>query len=244
MTINTILTWAFRAAALVFLCISAYHDAKTREIADAYTLSFAACGTAVGFLTGETISAVVGLIIAAAFAALPDLSGFGGADGIVYAGLLAMFGYKTFPVILLVSCVFALAAWMIQKARGKKSGVEEGKALETLPASPSFISPHPPVLGEADTHLEHFPSSSAIPMHPDLQEEERREEGEQAEQRAEQGEAMDLQMTAADAGDTNGGVGEEDEEERGVAMLPVILASLLVSIPVTYLLWIPIIENI
>lgn len=222
--IITILTWAFRAAALVFLCISAYHDAKTREIADAYTLSFAACGAAVGFLTGETISAVAGLIIAAAFAALPDLSGFGGADGIVYAGLLAMFGYKTFPVILLVSCVFALVAWMIQRAQGKKSRAEEGKALETLPASPSFIST----------------PSSAIPMQPDLQEEERREEDEQAEQR----EAMDLQMTAADAGDTNGGAGEEDEEEKGVAMLPVILASLLVSIPVTYLLWLPIMENI
>lgn len=238
--IITILTWAFRAAALVFLCISAYHDAKTREIADAYTLSFAACGAAVGLLAGETISAVAGLIIAAAFAALPDLSGFGGADGIVYAGLLAMFGHKTFPVILLVSCLFALVVWMIQKSQDKKSRAEEGKALEALPASPSFISPHPSVPGEADIHLEYSPSSSVIPMQPDLQEEEIRGEDKQAEQ----GEAMVLQMTAADATDMNGGAEEEDEEEKGVAMLPVILASLLVSVPVTYLLWIPFLEEI
>lgn len=266
MTGTDYIIWVFRIAALGLLCVSAYHDAKTREIADIYTGLFALCCVVVGFLTGEVSSAIAGLIIAGAFLLLPDLAGFGGADGIVYAGILAMFGYKAFPVFLLASCAFALAAWVIKKGRKPASPSLNIPSEFNLPpdfnnsdaeiSSPSIPSPSivdapdsddsGSVLKATETHDSEAIASPSVPLPcgSDNPKEEvpanevtgcitgcEREEGiKEAHGKGESGEEEKKEETG--------------EEEAGIAMLPMILSSCLVAIPITYLVWLPFLESI
>lgn len=236
--IITILTWAFRAAALVFLCISAYHDAKTREIADAYTLSFAACGAAVGFLTGETISAAVGLAVAALFAILPDSARFGGADGIVYAGLLASFGLKAFPIILISSCVVAMIVWTFQKVR--KPASCSATTLDYSAPSNTSCSATTPKSSTSDVA-----SFSATALNPGASTENMAAAVADSENPDREGvESFAGVSDTAAVGDDGEDEDETDEEGDGVAMLPMILVSLAFSLPTVYLWWFPMLANI
>lgn len=256
MTGTDYIIWVFRIAALGLLCVSAYHDAKTREISDIYTGLFALCCVVVGFLTGEVSSAIAGLIIAGAFLLLPDLAGFGGADGIVYAGILAMFGYKAFPIFLLASCAFALVAWMIKKARKPASpsvnlvNIPSGSDAELPP--PSIPSPSiadapdnddsESILEAVGAHGSKSAASPSVPLpcgssNPD-KETPGNEEGVRiagCERKEEIGETY---------GKEENGKEEMGEEEAGIAMLPMILPSCLVAIPITYLVWLPFLESI
>lgn len=256
MTGTDYIIWVFRIAALGLLCVSAYHDAKTREIADIYTGLFALCCVVVGFLTGEVSSAITGLIIAGAFLLLPDLAGFGGADGIVYAGILAMFGYKAFPIFLLASCAFALVAWMIKKARKPASpsvnlvNIPSGSDTEFPPPSipsPSIVDAPDSddsgsILEAVGAHGSKSAASPSVPLpcgssNPD-KEAPGNEEGVRitgCEREEETGETC---------GKEENGKEEMGEEEAGIAMLPMILSSCLVAIPITYLVWLPFLESI
>lgn len=256
MTGTDYIIWVFRIAALGLLCVSAYHDAKTREIADIYTGLFALCCVVVGFLTGEVSSAIAGLIIAGAFLLLPDLAGFGGADGIVYAGILAMFGYKAFPIFLLASCAFALVAWMIKKARKPASpsvnlvNIPSGSDAELPPPSiPSLSIADAPgsddsgsILEAVGAHGSESAASPSVPLpcgssNPDKEAPDN-EEGVRiagCEREEEIGETY---------GKEENGKEEMGEEEAGIAMLPMILSSCLVAIPITYLVWLPFLESI
>lgn len=256
MTGTDYIIWVFRIAALGLLCVSAYHDAKTREIADIYTGLFALCCVVVGFLTGEVSSAITGLIIAGAFLLLPDLAGFGGADGIVYAGILAMFGYKAFPIFLLASCAFALVAWMIKKARKPASpsvnlvNIPSGSDTELPPPSipsPSIVDAPDSeesgsILEAVGAHGSESAASPSVPLpcgssNPD-KEAPGNEEGVRitgCEREEEIGETY---------GKEENGKEKMGEEEAGIAMLPMILSSCLVAIPITYLVWLPFLESI
>lgn len=120
MLIEEVLYWVFFICALVLLCICAYQDYKTQDIADIWLAGFVILCGFCGTMKGDKWSVLLGFSLTLLFLSLPDLPFFGGADGAVYAGLLAAFGWISLPVFLLFSNLLAIIIWGINRLKKKE----------------------------------------------------------------------------------------------------------------------------
>ena len=119
--------------ALSLLLIAAYCDYIDQGVYDILSAGFCiSCGV-IAFATGNQGLAFLAVSICMVFLAIPDLKLFGGADGAILSGLLAIFGPSDFWIVVLCFSSLALVIYYSEKKFCKKSYFVKGEHITLIP---------------------------------------------------------------------------------------------------------------
>ena len=124
------------AVMLFLLFCAALSDMKSGEVSDALTIPFATLGICVSVFSGRNISALVAAVLVCT--ALADMKWtkklIGGADLLIYAGLIGFYGVKNIAVLLFVPSAVALAIIGIERHIIKQNIMTKDGGMTFIPA--------------------------------------------------------------------------------------------------------------